>query len=66
MEEAAKDIKVEEKVEETVEVEELVEINMSDTNSAIDRLKELGDLKATGIISEEEFERMKKKILDEF
>lgn len=30
------------------------------------RLRELGDLKTNGIISEEEFEKMKKKLLDDF
>ena len=30
------------------------------------KLKELGDLKASGVISEEEFEQMKKKLIEEF
>ena len=29
-------------------------------------LKELGELKANGVITEEEFEQMKKKLIDEF
>jgi uncharacterized protein (DUF697 family) len=33
--------------------------------SAVDRIKELGDLKKEGLITEEEFEKMKKKILEE-
>lgn len=56
MEEAAKD----------VEVEEPIAMDTVNKDSAINKLKELGELKATGIITDEEFERMKKKILDEF
>lgn len=33
--------------------------------SPVDRIKALGDLKKEGLITEEEFEKMKKKILDE-
>ena len=40
--------------------------NLEDTNDVLVRLKELGELKASGVISEEEFERMKKKLIDEF
>jgi uncharacterized protein (DUF697 family) len=37
-----------------------------DPNDVLARLKELGELKASGVISEEEFEKMKKKLIDEF
>lgn len=37
-----------------------------DQTSAIEKLKELGELKNQGILSEEEFETMKKKILENF
>ncbi len=37
-----------------------------DSNDVLVKLKELGDLKASGVISEEEFEKMKKKLIDEF
>ena len=30
------------------------------------KLKELGELKSSGVITEEEFEKMKKKIIDDF
>lgn len=35
------------------------------TNDALERLEKLGKLKAQGVLSEEEFEREKKKILNE-
>lgn len=59
MEDAAKDQDIE--IEETP-----FEPEKADKTTAIDKLKELGELKATGIITDEEFERMKKSILDEF
>ena len=37
-----------------------------ESKDVITQLKELGDLKANGVISEEEFEQMKKKLIDEF
>ena len=37
-----------------------------DQTSAIEKLKELGELKNQGVLSEEEFETMKKKILENF
>lgn len=37
-----------------------------DPNDVLARLKELGELKASGVISEEEFDKMKKKLIDEF
>lgn len=39
---------------------------VEETKDVIAKLKELGDLKASGVISEEEFEIMKKKLIDEF
>ncbi len=36
------------------------------SDEVLARLKELGELKAAGIITEEEFQRMKKKLLEEF
>ncbi|HOY14213.1 MAG TPA: DUF697 domain-containing protein [Saprospiraceae bacterium] len=35
-----------------------------DTSNAIDKLKELADMKASGILSEEEFTALKKKIIE--
>ena len=40
--------------------------NLEDTNDVLVRLKELGELKASGVISEDEFEKMKKKLIDDF
>ena len=37
-----------------------------DSNDVLGKLKELGDLKASGVITEEEFEKMKKKLIEEF
>ena len=37
-----------------------------DTNDVLGKLKELGDLKAAGVIDDKEFEKMKKKLIDEF
>ncbi len=39
---------------------------VEETKDVIARLKELGELKANGVITEEEFEQMKKKLIDEF
>lgn len=38
----------------------------TDNDDIITRLKELGELKESGVITEEEFEKMKKKLIDEF
>jgi uncharacterized protein (DUF697 family) len=38
----------------------------ADSNDVLGKLKELGDLKASGVITEEEFEKMKKKLIEEF
>lgn len=40
--------------------------NEEDSNDVLVKLKELGELKASGVISEKEFEKMKKKLIDEF
>ena len=37
-----------------------------DTNDVLAKLKELGELKASGVISEKEFQKMKKKLIDDF
>lgn len=55
--------KAEAKVEPTAETIEEME---TDPNDVLAKLKELGDLKASGVISEEEFEIMKKKLIEEF
>lgn len=44
----------------------VVEIEEDDEMDIIAKLRELGQLKAQGILSEEEFEKMKKKLVDEF
>ena len=59
MEDAAK-----ETVEETIE-EDLDEKNKRG-RAILDKLKELAELKENGIISEEEFEKMKTKLINEF
>ena len=38
----------------------------TDSDDVLAKLKELGDLKASGVITEEEFDKMKKKLIDEF
>lgn len=48
-----------------VEKEE-VEVEKTETVTVIDKLKELADLKEQGIISEQEFEEMKKKLIKDF
>lgn len=47
---------------------EITESAVTDTNTSdlVKNLKELADLKASGILNEEEFEMMKKKMLDDF
>lgn len=37
-----------------------------DPQDVLTRLKELGELKASGVISDEEFDKMKKKLIDDF
>ncbi|MFT5166595.1 MAG: hypothetical protein ACI8P3_001827 [Saprospiraceae bacterium] len=37
-----------------------------DHDDVLGKLRELGDLKASGVITDEEFEKMKKKLIDEF
>ena len=36
----------------------------TDISKALEQLRELGDLKDAGLVTEEEFERIKKRILD--
>jgi uncharacterized protein (DUF697 family) len=55
-----------EDVAKEMDIVEPVPMEKTNKDSAINKLKELGELKATGIINDEEFERMKKSILDEF
>jgi len=40
--------------------------NSSDNNAVVERLKEIAELKESGIITEEEFLEMKKKIIERF
>ena len=40
--------------------------NVEDSNDVLAKLKELGELKTSGVISEKEFEKLKKKLIDEF
>lgn len=40
-------------------------VKSADSVAAVDKIKELADMKAAGILSEEEFETMKKKIIGE-
>lgn len=37
-----------------------------DSNDVLGKLRELGELKASGVISDQEFEKMKKKLIEEF
>ena len=76
----AQDLKKKGQVKEsaTVQNEEAIEVVEEDIAVAeaksdspgdddiIARLKELGELKESGVITEEEFEKMKKKLIDEF
>lgn len=41
-------------------------VEVEDSNDVLAKLKELGELKASGVISEKEFEKMKKKLIDDF
>ena len=52
--------------EKAVEKASKAEQKKEDQKDVISRLKEIGDLKEKGLISEEEFETMKKKLIDEF
>ena len=63
----AEDIKEKtEKKQAAVEKVEKMEMKQEGKKDIIGRLKELGDLKESGVISEEEFEQMKKKLIDDF
>ena len=61
-------VSVKEEIVDIVEEEIPVAEAKSDTegDDIIARLKELGELKSSGVITEEEFEKMKKKLIDEF
>lgn len=65
-EEAPAEVEIEEVVEETVPSAAKSDQKSDNKDDIIARLKELGELKTSGIISEEEFEQMKKKLLDKF
>lgn len=62
--------KMADEVVETVEIVEDVEaVETVETVAKVDvfkKLRELGDLKEAGILTEDEFEQMKKKLIDEF
>ena len=64
--EVAKDLREkQEKVQKMHEEAEVVEkVTKKTTKSRVDQLRGLGDLLKDGIINEEEFEKMKKKLLD--
>lgn len=58
--------KEQERKQEVVEKVEQKEAAQKDQKDVITRLTKLGELKEKGIISEEEFQSMKKKIIEEF
>ncbi len=58
--------KEQEKKQEVVEKAEHTKIHIKEQKDVISRLTELGKLKERGIISEDEFKKMKKKIIEEF
>ena len=60
-EEAAEEAKTAETIDEVMA--ETVEQEKDKTDEVIDRLKQLGDLKEAGVITDFEFERMKKRVL---
>lgn len=63
----AEDIKEEqEEKQQAVEKVQKMEMKQEGKKDIIGRLKELADLKESGVISEEEFEQMKKKLIDDF
>ena len=63
----AEDIRKEqEATKKTVEKVEKMEANQKGKKDVITRLKEIGELKEKGLISEEEFQTMKKKLIDDF
>ncbi|HFA49059.1 MAG TPA: DUF697 domain-containing protein [Bacteroidetes bacterium] len=60
-EKAAEEAKAAETIDEVME--ETVDLNKTDTDETIARLKQLGELKEAGVITDFEFERMKKRVL---
>lgn len=58
--------KEQEQKQEVVEKATLAKIQIKEQKDVISRLTELGKLKERGIISEEEFQTMKKKLIEEF
>lgn len=54
------------KVVEAEGVKEEPKQTTSGTNQVLEKLRELGDLRTKGIISEEEFEQMKRKLIENF
>lgn len=62
-EEAAQDMKTETSIDDVME--ETLNTEPNETDELITRLKQLGELKANGIITEEEFENMKKRLMKE-
>ena len=63
----AEDIKEEqEEKQQAVEKVQKMEMKQEGKKDIIGRLKELADLKESGVISDEEFEQMKKKLIDDF
>ncbi len=64
---AAEDAAQEMKMSETIDdvMDEAWQQDTARTDEMINRLKQLGDLKAAGVITEEEFEQMKKRVLKE-
>ncbi len=58
--------KEQEKKQEVVEKAEHANVHIKEQKDVISRLEELGELKEKGIISEEEFKKMKKKLIEEF
>ena len=61
----AEDVEIEDVMEEAINSEPIVPSEPNETDVAIDRLKQLADLKAAGVITDFEFERMKKRVLKE-
>ena len=63
----AEEIKKEQaKKQEVVEKAEHTKVHIKEQKDVISRLTELGELKEKGIISDEEFQAMKKKLIKEF
>lgn len=59
-------IKEEEVIQEVVETEEAASVDKPSGKEILDRLKELSELKEQGVVSDEEYEEMKKKLINQF